>query len=264
MSGARPLKLFCIDLNCDLGEIPGDEGRLLDRQLLHLVSSANIACGAHAGDESTMRHTVVACKDLRVAIGAHPGYRDREHFGRRPLSIPPTQIEDLVRQQIESLQAIALSENARVVHVKPHGALYNQAAVSSEIADAICRAIAAVDPTLFLFGLSGSRLQSVGDAHGLKTVSEVFCDRNYLPDGTLVPRDHPHSLITDPAIGATRIVQMIRTGQVAAIDGSLISVVPQTISLHSDHAAAAHFAKTLRQHLDENLIAIANEWVSPR
>ena len=252
------MKQICIDLNGDLGEIPGGQGRLSDRQLLQCVSSANIACGAHAGDADTMRQTVVACKDLGVAIGSHPGYDDRKHFGRRPLSMPSTQIEDLVRRQIESLQAIAISQNAIVVHVKPHGALYNQASTSSEIASAICRAVVAVDPTLRLFGRSGSRLLSVGKAHGLQTVSEVFCDRNYLPDGTLVSRDQANAIITDPIVAANRLMQMIRTGKVAAIDGAPISVLPQTACLHGDHPNAIPFAQVFRKHLEDNQIAISS------
>ena len=161
-----------------------------------------------------------------MAIGAHPGYNDPKNFGRRPLDLTVEAIEESIRTQIESLQGIAKSEGCRVVHVKPHGALYNQAARAVEVAGAICPAIIAVDPDLVLVGLSGGHLLSVGASLGLSTVSEVFCDRNYLPDGTLVARDQPHALCDDPKLAADRIVLAISTGKITAIDGSMVSVVP--------------------------------------
>ncbi|MET0261743.1 MAG: 5-oxoprolinase subunit PxpA [Rariglobus sp.] len=233
-----------IDLNCDLGEGVGD-----DVALMPLITSANIACGAHAGDVDTMRTTVRLALRHRVTIGAHPGFADREHFGRRELALSPSQVIALVQTQIEVLRAIALEEGATVSYVKPHGALYNLAARDAGIADAIATAIRRVDSGLWLYGLAGSQLIDAGRASGLRVVSEVFADRSYQADGTLTPRDRADALISSEAAAVSQVLRMVRDGVVRSTDGTDVAIKADTVCLHGDGPHAVEFARGLRTAL---------------
>lgn len=233
-----------IDLNCDLGEGTGH-----DEALMPLITSANIACGAHAGDTSVMRATVRLALRHGVAVGAHPGFADREHFGRRELALPPEQIVALVRAQVEALRAIARDEGAVVAHVKPHGALYNLSAHDAVVADAIAEAVAGIDTRLWLYGLAGGELLKAGKARGLRVASEVFADRTYQADGSLTPRSRPDALIENETDAETQVVRMIRDRRVRATDGTDVPIIADTVCLHGDGTAAVMFARGLRAAL---------------
>lgn len=230
-----------IDLNCDLGEGAGH-----DAELMPLVTSANIACGAHAGDTDTMRATVVLAQKHGVAIGAHPGFADREHFGRRELPLSAAEVHDLVVVQIRALQAFG-----PVRHVKPHGALYNLAARDAATADAIARAVVGVGPTLGLFAPANSELAQAGRAGGLRVAHEVFADRTYQRDGTLTPRSRPDALIHDPELAVAQVLRMLREGTVRATDGTDIPIVADTLCVHGDGPDAVAFAQRLRAGLQK-------------
>lgn len=233
-----------IDLNCDLGEGGGR-----DDELMALITSASIACGGHAGDEATMRTAVRGALRHGVVIGAHPGFSDREHFGRRELSLAPEQIVELVRTQVLALRRVAKEEGAEVRYVKPHGALYNLAARTPSAADAVARAVAGMDEGLTLYGLSGGELLRAGRAHGLAVKSEVFADRTYQADGSLTSRDRADAMIDDEAKAIGQVLRMMRDGRVQSVDGRLASVTADTLCLHGDGAHAAEFARGLRAAL---------------
>ena len=233
-----------IDLNCDLGEGGGD-----DVALLSLISSANIACGAHAGDVATMSATVRAAREHGVAIGAHPGFADREFFGRRELALSPAEIGALVFAQVAELRAIALNEGAELTHVKPHGALYNLAARDVTVADAVADAVARVDAGLWLYGLAGGQLLAAGRSHGLRVASEVFADRTYQLDGSLTPRDRPGAVIANRDDAVTQVLRLLRDGRVRALTGEDVVIAADTVCLHSDGLGAAVFALGLRSAL---------------
>jgi UPF0271 protein len=238
-----------IDLNCDLGELPGDEGRAHDRRLMRWISSANVACGGHAGDPSSMRATVQAARDLQIAVGAHPGFTDRASMGRLPRDLSIDQIRDLVRDQTFALHQIAKDEGYRLSHVKPHGALYNLAAVDTRSAGAICDAIVDLGLQIRVYGLSGSRLLAAAQGRGLATASEVFADRQYQPDGLLVPRDHPGACLGDPQVIADRAARMVLDRIVLAVDGTSVAVEPQTLCLHGDHPRAEEICVAVARQL---------------
>lgn len=238
-----------VDLNCDMGESFGAWTLGSDNDVLPYVSSVNIACGFHAGDPAVMRRTVRAALAHGVAIGAHPGLPDLVGFGRRELSVTASDVYDMVTYQIGALVAIATVAGARVAHVKPHGALYNMAATRPELADAIARAVCDVNPVLALFGLSGSALIASGKACGLRTVSEVFADRMYMPDGTLVSRSRSDALVPDVATAVERAVAMVTSGTVAAIDGTAVKVVADSICIHGDGPDATQIARRLHAGL---------------
>ena len=235
-----------VDLNCDLGEGAGH-----DEELMPLISSANIACGAHAGDEATMLATIRLARQHRVAIGAHPGFADRENFGRVELPVTPAEARGLVLGQIQQLLAVAAQAGARVRHVKPHGALYNMAGRDAALARAVAEGVYEADPRLILVGLAGSRLIEAGRECGLSTISEVFADRTYQSDGSLTPRREPGALITDPAQAVAQVLGMLRDGRVAATDGSNVRISAETICLHGDGAQPVEFALRLRAALLE-------------
>lgn len=233
-----------IDLNCDLGEGAGQ-----DEALMPLITSANIACGAHAGDEATMRAMVRLARQHGVAIGAHPGFADRAHFGRRELVLGVEEAGALVREQVTLLRAIARDEGAVLAHVKPHGALYNMAARDVVMANAIAAAVAGVDRDLRLFGLAGSALLAAGRAHGLRVVSEVFADRSYQADGSLTPRANAGALIEDEAEAFAQVLRMVREGAVCATDGTRMNIAADTVCLHGDGRCAVKFGRGLRESL---------------
>ena len=240
-----------IDLNADLGEGAGS-----DEELLQLVSSANIACGWHAGDASTMRQCVRWAIDNHVAIGAHPSFPDRANFGRSTMQLPPEEIVAGVLYQIGALAAIVKAEGGTLAHVKPHGALYNQAVKEPELAAAIVEAVRRFDPGLRFFGLAGSGMISAAERAGLTPVEEVFADRGYMPDGSLVPRSQPGALIEDEEQSLAQTLSLVRDHQVRAIDGSLIAVNAQTVCLHGDGAHALAFARRIRSTLEREGIAV--------
>ena len=240
-----------IDLNCDLGE-----GAAHDAELMPLVTSANIACGGHAGDTETMRATVELALRHGVAIGAHPGLEDREHFGRRELPLTPADAKALVRRQIRLLDQVARSCGGRVAHVKPHGALYNQAARDAALAQAVAAAVAESDPRLFLVGLAGSELVAAARALGLRMAAEAFADRTYRPDGSLTPRSQPQAMIPDEAGAVTQVLRLIREGWVRAVDGGRVAISADTICMHGDGPHAVEFARRLRAELAAAGIAV--------
>jgi 5-oxoprolinase (ATP-hydrolysing) subunit A len=245
-----------VDLNCDMGESFGAWTIGADAAVLPHVTSANIACGFHGGDPSVMRATVHAAAAHQVAVGAHPGLPDLVGFGRRELAVSPQEAYDMVAYQLGALQAVAKAAGVPVEHVKPHGALYNMAAVRLELADAIATAVRDVDASLTLVGLSGSALILAGVSAGLRTAREVFADRNYQPDGTLVPRRHASALVTNADEAVERTVRMIRDGLVTAIDGSDITLHADTICIHGDAPDAPVFARRIRAALEAAGIAV--------
>ena len=245
-----------IDLNCDLGESYGLYNVGADEEILRLVSSANIACGLHAGDFTVMHQTVKSALASNVAIGAHPGLPDLQGFGRRWIPFTPEEIYDLVLYQISALAGFVRAQGGRMVHVKPHGALYNKAAIDRPVANAIVRAIRDFDPELRLFALSQSQLIAAGQAGGLRTVSEVFADRNYQSDGTLVPRSHPQAMIDSDEIISERMLKLLDHGTVLSLDGQEIPLIAETICLHGDEKEALGHAQVLHQALKKNKILI--------
>lgn len=245
----RFLQMRIIDINCDLGEIEGERGRSVDSELLRWVTSANVACGGHAGSHERMRQLTVECRTQRVSFGAHPGYADREHFGRRIVPMSSLQLYEMVKEQLRVIADIAYSEGVQVSHVKPHGALYNLAAVDMETARTLAETVQSVLPGTKLFGLAGSELIQAGKLCGLCTVSEVFADRNYQANGTLVPRDQPQAVIHDPEEIAERAARMIETGTILTLDGHTLPIVVETICVHSDTPEAVDVARHLSQKL---------------
>jgi UPF0271 protein len=220
------------------------------------ITSANVACGFHAGDPGVMRQTVRLARDAGVAVGAHPGFPDLVGFGRRELRASPREVEDLVLYQIGALAAIAASEDVSLAHVKAHGALYNMAARDRALADAIARAVHAFDPALVLFGLPGSELLRAGEAAGLRVASEGFADRAYAPDGSLASRTVPGSVIHDPEEVVRRSLRMVADGQVTATDGSTLTFPVDTLCVHGDTAGAAELARLLREGLERRGVAV--------
>jgi len=238
-----------IDLNADVGESFGAYKLGHDEALIPLITSANVACGFHAGDPTVMRTTVALAREYRVAVGAHPGFPDLVGFGRRDINASPREVEDAVAYQIGALAGIAAAEGARLQHVKAHGALYNMAVRNRSLADAIARATAAIDRTLVLLGLPGSELIEAGRRAGLRTASEGFADRAYQPDGTLVPRTQAGAVIDDAETVVDRAVMMAREHAVIAIDGSRVTIDVETICVHGDTPGAAALATRIRQAL---------------
>jgi UPF0271 protein len=240
-----------VDLNADLGEGAGH-----DNELLALVTSANIACGFHAGDAETIRRSIDAARDRQVAVGAHPSLFDRENFGRKELPVKPDEVFDAVVYQLGVFQAIADAANVRPNHVKPHGALYNMTVRDQELADAIGRAIAKVDTKLILFAPQNSALARAGETNELQIAHEVFADRNYLSDGSLVPRTRPDALLHDPEEAASRVIRMLREGKVRSVEGVDVDVRAETVCLHGDTPGAVSFARTLTARLEKEGVGI--------
>jgi UPF0271 protein len=235
-----------IDLNADVGEGAGGEALGQDPALMRAITSANVACGFHAGDPHTMRATVELAREHGVAVGAHPGFPDLEGFGRRELQVAPRDVEDFVAYQVGALAAIAAAQGVRLQHVKPHGALFNMAARDTALADAVARAAALIDKSIILFGLPGSELNIAGRRAGLRTACEAFADRAYEPDGSLVSRQQPGAVIHDPEVVVRRAVRMVREQAVEAIDGSTVPLIVDTICVHGDTPGAAELAARIR------------------
>ncbi|WP_440446374.1 LamB/YcsF family protein [Neobacillus bataviensis] len=242
------MKMF-VDLNCDLGESFGTYQKGNDKEILNYVTSANIACGFHAGDPSTMRETVKMALEKGVALGAHPGLPDLIGFGRRNMDISPQEAYDIVLYQIGALHAFAHAEGGSLRHVKPHGALYNMAAKNPELAVAIAEAVYKADPGLILFGLAGSELVKAGEKLGLHTAHEVFADRTYQSDGTLTPRRQANALLTNDEESVQQIIRMVKEGLVRSVQGDLVKVQADTICIHGDGLHALEFARKIRSAL---------------
>lgn len=239
-----------IDINCDMGESFGRWELGADAEVLPHVSSANIACGAHAGDAAVMRRTLRLAKEHSVACGAHPGFADIAGFGRREIPIAAGEARDLVLWQLGALHAMARSEGIRLRHVKAHGALYNMAARDRALSDAIARAVAEFDASLVLFGLAGSGMLDAGRDAGLDVAAEGFADRAYEPDGSLTPRSIPGSVIHDVDAVVARAVRMVRESRVTARDGADIELRIDTLCVHGDTPGAASLARALRRGLE--------------
>ena len=236
-------------LNADLGELPGPEGRALDEEMLRVVTRCNIACGGHAGDDASMRATIRAARDNSVRIGAHPSYPDRENFGRRTLKMPPQELAALLMAQIRRLIVIAAEENAAVAHLKPHGALYNDAARDAGLASVIA-GVTADAGLRELVGPPGSKLMHAARAAGLGYLAEGFADRSYEPDGALTPRSLPGAVLEDSAAVLTQALDFARDGTVAVRGGGRIALAIDTLCLHSDTPGAAEHARLLRTGLE--------------
>lgn len=235
-----------VDLNCDMGE-----GSSSDQALMQHITSANIACAAHAGSPTMMDATVQLAKKQGVAVGAHPGFPDREGFGRRDIQMSAHEIYCSIVSQVGALAAFCTVHGVKMQHVKPHGALYNLAARDTKVATAIAKGVYDVDPKLILFGLAGSKLVSAGREVGLRVLSEVYADRTYQPDGSLTPRKNVGAMIEDVDRAVDQVRVMIEKGYVEAVDGTRVTIDPDTICIHGDGAHAADFARELRVGLRE-------------
>ncbi len=240
-----------IDLNCDMGEGMGNE-----ELIMPYITSANIACGYHAGDENTMWHTMQLAVQHQVSIGAHPSFLDKEHFGRMEMKTGPEEIYEWVMQQLLLFHEIATPADMVMKHVKPHGALYNLSAKDKIIAAAVAQAVKDYDHELILFGLSGSHSILEAKKMGLKTASEVFADRHYLDDGSLVPRSEPNALIKDTDSAVSQALQMVTKGTVITITENVIPIDAETICLHGDGEQAVEFAKNIYHALKNEGVEI--------
>lgn len=239
------------DINCDIGEGIGN-----DELIISYISSANIACGYHAGDIDTIKHTIGLCIQHNVSIGAHPSFFDRNNFGRTEINLSPDDLYDLITQQLYIFKELADLLNQKINHVKPHGALYNMSAKKAAIANVIARAVIDFDSDLILFGLSGSLSIDEAKKIGLKTASEVFADRTYRDDGSLTPRSQSNALIENVDKAVEQVLQMIKEGTVTTVSGKIIPVAAETICIHGDGKYAVEFAKTIHERLKQNNIEI--------
>lgn len=240
-----------VDLNSDLGESFGRYTLGLDEQVIPVVSSVNVACGMHAGDPMVMRRTVRMAAEANVAIGAHPGYPDLQGFGRRDMALSPDEAYAFVLYQVGALAAFCRALDVRLGHVKPHGQLYNRAAVDAPLAQAVAQAVFDFDPSVTLVGLAGSELIRAGQALGLNTAQEFFADRNYTDEGTLVPRSQKGATISDEAFAVARVVRAVREGAIESASGKTIPIAADTICVHGDNAHALEFARTIREALEQ-------------
>lgn len=250
--------MYQVDLNSDIGESFGNYKLGLDEEVVKYISSANIACGWHAGDPMVMENTVTMAVKEEVGLGAHPGYPDLMGFGRRELKTASEEAKNYIKYQIGALWAFAQSKGAKLQHVKPHGAFYNMAAKDAELAKAIAQGIYEVDKDLILVGLANSELTKVGKEVGLKVANEVFADRAYNPDGTLVSRKKEGAVIHDTNLAISRVLRMVKEGKVEAINGRDISIQADTICVHGDNPQAVAFVKTIRDILQREGIEVVS------
>jgi 5-oxoprolinase (ATP-hydrolysing) subunit A len=249
--------MFKVDLNCDLGESFGRYKLGEQQDILKYVTSANIACGFHAGDPTVMRETVKLAIENGVKIGAHPGLPDLNGFGRRDMNITAQEGYDMVVYQIGALQGFLTRYNETMQHVKPHGALYQMASRDGELAEAIAQAVYDISPSLVLFGLSGSELTKAGEKIGLRTAHEVFADRTYQADGSLTSRSQTDALITDQEHAVAQVLKMVTEGRVNSQQNTEVSLQADTICIHGDGAHALDFAKYIKESLENNQINVA-------
>lgn len=245
-----------VDLNADVGESVGSHVIGDDEGVIAQVSSASIAAGFHGGDPSVLRATIRRARERHVAVGAHPGYPDLPGFGRRELNLGAAEVEDLVLYQIAAVRGVAAAEGVSLRHVKAHGALYNSAVKSRPLAEAIVRAVAAIDPGLILFAPGASEMALAARHAGLAVAAEAFADRAYEADGTLVPRSRAGSVIEDPSEVLTRALRMVVEGVVIAVNGTEVPVQADTICVHGDTPGAAVLARQLRAHLERAGVSV--------
>ena len=250
--------MYRVDLNSDLGESFGNYTLGMDEEILQYVSSANVACGWHAGDPLGMEKTVALAKRCGTAVGAHPGFPDLMGFGRRNMVITPDEAKAYVRYQLGALYAFAESQGVRIQHVKPHGALYNMAAVDEKLARAMCEAVYEFDPEIIFMGLAGSKMIEMAEAVGLRAASEVFADRAYNDDGTLVSRKLPGAVIKDKDLAIRRVVRMVKEGKVESVNGTDIAIRADSICVHGDNPKALEFVKNIRETLIAEGVEIKN------
>ncbi|MBH5318987.1 LamB/YcsF family protein [Paenibacillus sp. GSMTC-2017] len=248
--------MYRIDLNCDMGEGFGPYQLGVDSELIKHITSANIACGFHAGDAATIRRTVQLALQYDVAIGAHPGLPDLAGFGRRKMEISSREAYEMTVYQLGAVMAFATSEGGKVAHIKPHGALYNMAAVEPKLATAIAEAVYKVDGNMMLYGLSGSELIRAGERIGLKTMNEVFADRSYEDDGTLTPRGVEGALLTNSNLAAAQVVSMVKSGTVRTRLGNILQLKADTVCVHGDTPGALGHVMKLRELLLQSEIRI--------
>ena len=241
----------CIDINCDMGE-----GMLNDASLMPFISSANISCGYHAGNEDTIKRTIELALEHNVAIGAHPSYHDRVNFGRLSQSISLVELAELISDQLNIFEKITNQMGCKIHHVKLHGALYNDCAKDALSSKIVAQTIQAIDPSIMLYGLSGSHSIKEAKAIGLRSVQEVFADRTYQADGQLTPRYLDHALITDPNESAQQVLSMVLDQEIKTHDGTMIAVNAETICIHGDHPDAVEIAKHLFTTLQQYKIEI--------
>ncbi len=239
--------MYKVDLNSDLGE-----GALCDGEIIPLITGANVACGFHAGDSILMDKTIELCKANSVALGAHPGYPDKENFGRTKMDVTPAEVYDFTLYQIGALGAMAKAKGVKLEHVKPHGAMYNMAAKDIELSLAIANAVRDYDKDLILLALSGSEMINAAKQVGIRYASEVFADRAYEADGTLRARTLEGSMITDENEAIERVIRMIKEGKVRAYSGEDVPLEAHSVCVHGDSAKALDFVKALRKAFSEN------------
>jgi 5-oxoprolinase (ATP-hydrolysing) subunit A len=240
-----------IDINCDMGENTGN-----DELIMPFISSASVACGYHAGDEKTMRHTLELAIQYQVAVGAHVSFPDRDNFGRSEMNLSPAEVYELIQQQLIILNKIAEAFGINLHHVKPHGALYNMSASDAVLAGTIAQAVKDFDDKLIVFGLSSSHSVHAAKAIGLQTASEVFADRTYQDDGSLTPRSKPGALLEDTGNVIQQVLQMVNKGTVMAVSGKEIPIIAETICIHGDGVHATTFARAIYENLKQNNIDI--------
>ena len=248
--------MYKIDINCDMGESFGRYRLGRDEEILDYVTSANIACGFHAGDPATMKKTVRLALKKGVGIGAHPGFQDLIGFGRREIKVTPEEAYDLVIYQIGALHAFTKAEGGKLQHVKPHGAFFNMAAKDAALSEAISEAVYDVNPELILFGLSGSELVKAARRIGLRAASEVFSDRTYQEDGTLTSRREANALIKNPNEAINQVVRMVKEQQVTSVTGTTVAIAADTVCIHSDGEKALEFAEQISFTLKKENIDI--------
>ncbi len=248
--------MFSVDLNCDMGESFGAWAMGRDAELMDYVSSVNIACGFHAGDASVIRKTIETAIAKKVAVGAHPSFPDLQGFGRREMKMSVEEVFDIVLYQVAALKGMCEAFGGKLHHVKPHGALYNQAARDKNLAEAIAKAVVAIDKNLVFYGLANSFLIPEAEKIGLKTASEVFADRTYQPDGTLTPRTQLNSLIESVEESCEQVLDMITAQTVTAISGEKISIKADTVCIHGDGAHALEFARAIYRTLGKKGVRI--------
>lgn len=248
--------MYSIDINCDMGESFGAYKIGNDEKVVEFISSANIACGFHAGDPSVMNKTVKMCLEHNVSIGAHVGFQDLIGFGRRNMDVDLKEVYAMTIYQIGALDAFVKAYGGKLSHVKPHGALYNMAAKSEELSKAISEAIFKVNPELVLFGLAGSQFVVQGEKAGLRVANEVFADRTYTDEGTLTPRKSKNALIKSEEEALKQVINMIKNNKVISITGKEIDIKADTICIHGDGEKAIEFASNIKRELEKIDISI--------
>lgn len=256
-TGEEAGSMVKIDLNCDLGESFGAYTIGMDDKVIPLISSCNIACGYHASDPLVMKKTVEMAAKAGIGIGAHPGFPDLMGFGRRNMNISPAEASAYVTYQLGALYAFARSAGVKLQHVKPHGALYNMAGKNYDLALAIAKAVQSFDPSLILMGLAGSQSVKAAQDIGLPVANEVFADRAYMPDGSLMPRTMEGAVIHDEKLAISRVVRMVMEHKVTACDGTDIEIIPDSVCVHGDNVKALAFVTEIRKALEDKGVTIA-------